>query len=529
MKPNYFLLTVFLILTSPIYGQTSRQVSGVVKDSTGAAIPMATIKLLSVTDSSTIIANTEGRFIFSSITATQFTLVFSSLGYLPLTRQYTLITGSRTVELDPVILKSDTIALKGVIVTNVPVRIKEDTIEYDALAYKTRLGATLEDMLKKLPGLEVAKDGSISAQGKQVSKVQLNGKDFVSGDIKSLTRNLPSDLVHSVQVIDDYGEQAKLTGIKNGESQKILNISIRKDKNHGYFVQGRIGGGFDAFPPTKAADRDGRYATSASFFNFQDKRQITVTGEINNTNTSLFDINGGRKGPDPFGDKQNGIVTTRAVGLNYRDDWGKKLTVYGSYSLAGNLVFTNSSMIRDNLSVQSPSNQKLASTRNDHNVNHQINFNIEYRPDTMNFFKIIPVFSYGGVRSDENFRGLVQAGNSSRTLISEYSSYIYAKSSTPNFGMNVLYNHKFYKRGRNFNALLTGGRGTNEQFENPTYHYLVGRTGAPINQLINSNSCKDSISTSFSYLEPLGKRSYFEFRYNYHNALTTAMRMTDTV
>lgn len=525
MRLKHLLLAVVLILTTHVYAQSGRQVSGVVKDSAGVGLPMATVKLLSVKDSAIVVANAEGRFIFPSVMVNQFSLVVSSLGYQAVKRRYTLIPGSTIAELDPVILKNDTISLKGVTVTGAAVRIKEDTVEYNAAAYKVRLGAAIEDALKKMPGLEVARDGSISAQGKQVSKVQLNGKDYMAGDVKSLTRNLPADLVQNVQVIDDHGEQAKLTGVKTGESQKVLNINIRKDKNHGYFVQGTAGGGRDAIPRAEA----GRYASSANLFNFRDKRQITVSGELNNTNNSLFDFNGGRKGPDLFGDKQNGITTARAAGLNYRDDWSKKLTAYGSYSIAVNSVSTSSAMIRDNLSGQSPSTQNSSSNRNDRNLNHRFNFNIEYKPDTLNYFKIIPAFSYGGVRSRETFASRLQAGNSDRTVISDYNGNLYAKSSEPNFGLNVLYNHRFHKRGRNFNVLLTGGSATDEQYENPVYNYLAGRAGAPVNQLINSHSRTDSARASLSYLEPLGKKSYLEFSYNYHNARTTAERLTDTV
>ncbi|HMI01371.1 MAG TPA: carboxypeptidase regulatory-like domain-containing protein, partial [Pedobacter sp.] len=319
MKLKHLLSAAMLILTTQIYAQTGRQVSGVVKDSTGAALPMATVKLLTVKDSSIVVANADGKFIFSSVEVSQFSLLVSSLGYQAVKRRYTLIPGSTTAKLDPIILKSDTISLKGVTVTSAAVKIKEDTVEYNAAAYKVCLGAAIEDALKKMPGLEVGRDGSISAQGKQVSKVQLNGKDYMAGDVKSLTRNLPADLVQNVQVIDDHGDQARLTGVKTGESQKVLNINIRKDKNYGYFAQGTVGGGHDAIPGAEGTSEAGRYAASTNLFNFRGKRQVTLSGDLNNTNTSLFDFNSGRKGPDLFGDKQNGITTARAAGLNYRD------------------------------------------------------------------------------------------------------------------------------------------------------------------------------------------------------------------
>src|SRR5215217_8061912 len=277
MKGLYFFLVAALFLSAQAYAQTGRQVSGVVKDSTGAALPMSTVKLLTVKDTSIVVADASGKFSFSSVMVNQFSLMVSCLGYQAIRRRYTLNPGNSAAELDPVILKSDIITLKGVAVTSAAVKIKEDTIEYNAAAYKVHEGAVIEDALKKMPGLEVGRDGSISAQGKQLNKVRLNGKDYMAGDVKSLTRNLPADLVQNVQVIDDHGDKAKLTGVKTGESQKVLNINIRKDKNYGYFVHGTVGGGRDAIPGAGGTIRAGRYTSLANLFNFRGKRQITIS------------------------------------------------------------------------------------------------------------------------------------------------------------------------------------------------------------------------------------------------------------
>jgi len=529
MRLKYLLLAVLLIFTSESYAQTGRQITGMVKDAAGGPLPMATVKLLSMKDSSIVVANADGRFVLSSVMVSQFSLVVSSLGYQAVKRRYTLIPGNTIAELDPIVLKNDTISLSSVTVASTAVKIKEDTVEYNASAYKVRLGAVIEDALKKMPGLEVARDGSISAQGQQISKVQLNGKDYMAGDVKSLTRNLPAELVQNVQVIDDHGEQAKLTGIKTGESQKVLNINIRKDKNHGYAIQATAGGGRDAITGGNGRGQAGRYASSVNIFHFRDKRQITMSAELNNTNSSVFDFNGNRKGPDLFGEKPNGVTTVRALGMNYRNDWGKKMTAYGSYSLGSYAVYTSSTMIRDNRSDQLPSSENSSSIKNDRNLNHRFNFNVEYRPDTLNYLKFAPSFSYGGVRTQEKFASKLQAVNPAGTVISDYNGSLIGTSSAPDFGLNLLYNHRFHKRGRNINVLLTGGATTQDQYKNPRYNYLTGRAGAPVNQMINSHSRTDSASASFSYLEPVGKKSYLEFNYNYHYAHTTASRFTDTV
>ncbi|MCU7692906.1 outer membrane beta-barrel protein [Haoranjiania flava] len=529
---THFLTVIVLFLTTQLYAQTGRQVSGVVNNAEGTALPGATIKLLTAKDSLVVAADDQGRYHFLSVPVNQFSLLVTSIGYQQAKYSYRLPPGRLAVELSPVILKSDTTTLRDVTVSSITaVRMKEDTIEYNVAAYKVRKGAVIEDALKKMPGLEVSRDGSISVQGKQVSKVQLNGKDYMAGDVKSLTRNLPAELVQNVQVIDDHGDQARLTGIKTSDAQKVMNINIRKDKNHGYFALATAGGGGDMIPQSRGGRNNGRYAAYTNIFNFEGQRQITLSGDLNNTNTSLFDFSeSGRKGPpDLFGDKQNGITTVRSLGFNYRDDWGKQLTVYGSYSVAENGVNTISLTIRDNLSGQSASTQTSNSNRNDRNLNHRAHFNIEFRPDTLNYFKLMPTFSYGNMRTNESVASRLQASNDSGALMSDYTRSLQARSSSINFGISALYNHRFRRRGRNMNILLNGCTVTSDRYENPVYNFMAGTANAPANQIINTSGRTDSAGVSLSYLEPVGKKSYFEFNYNFQNTSITADRLTDTL
>jgi len=529
MRRLHFLSVAALLFSMQVYAQTGRQVTGVVKDSTGATLPWATIKLFTDKDSSVVATNSTGRFTFSSVSVNQFSLVVTSLGYQGVKRRYNLAPNNITAELDPIVLKSDPITLQGVTVTNAnAVKIREDTIEYNASVYKVREGAVIEDAIKKMPGLEVSNDGNITAQGKQVNKVRLNGKDYMAGDVKSLTRNLPANLVQNVQVINDYGDQANITGIKIGDPQKVLNINIRKDKNHGYFGQGTVGSGRDAVRETAGIKNGGRYVGATNVFSFQDKRQITISGDVNNTNTSLFTFTGGDR-PNVFGPDPKGITTTRSLGFNYRDDWSKKVKVYGSYSLADNSVYTTLKTVQNNISGQLPSVQNSNSTENTQNLNHRFKFNIEYKPDTVNYFKFIPTFSYSGGRTDQNFASRLQAQNIGNTLISDYTRSLLSHTKAPNFGLSALYNHRFRKRGRNFNVLLASGTTRNKQYQNPVYNYLQGNANAPINQMINTSRRTDSLGLSLSYLEPISKKTYLEFNYQYHNVQTGADRLTDTV
>jgi len=533
MKFRYFLVLITLIISAQTYAQTGRQVSGVVKDSTGITLPGTTVKLLTGTDSLSVGTDINGRYTFPSVTVNQFSLVVFSVGYKPLKRRFVLNNDTKPAELTPIVLKPAAIALAGVTITDVnAMKLKEDTVEYNAAAYKVRDGAPVEDVIKKLPGVDVDKDGNITAQGKSVTKVRLNGKDYMAGDVTSLTKNLPADLVQSIQVVDDYGDQANITGIKTGDPQKVLNINIRKDKNYGYFGQATVGDGRDAIPPKDDIKDQNRYVASGNVFTFNGDRQISVIGNYNNTNTNLFNFGGGGPGgrggggPPGFnGNNATGITTARSIGLNYRDSWGKKITAYGSYSFADNTTNTLSTVISNNISLDNPSHSNVGSNQQDDKINHRFNFNIEYKPDTVNYLKFMPTFSYGGLHTTLNSTNIYTTTKDS----TNYNLKSLSHSSAPAYGMGLLYNHRFSSKGRNFSVLLTGGSSTSDQYQNPVYDYLTPKRTVPLYQQINTNTRTDSVGAAFSYIEPLSKLSFLEFTYAYHSAKTTADKLTDTL
>jgi hypothetical protein len=521
MRIKYFLFAVVLMIAFKANAQTGRMIKGTVIDSTKQVIIGATVKLLTGTDSVTTITDTNGAFSFPSIKASQISLVISSIGFDPIRRRIMLDNAVTTVFLKPVILNVATNTLNAVNITAVnPVKIKEDTVEFNTAAYPVRDGAMVEDVIKKLPGADVDANGNVTFQGKTVSKVRVNGKDFFGGDIKTATQNLPANAVSNVQMINDYGDQANLTGIKSGEPETVLNINIKPSMNNGYFGQVSAGDGSDAVPQIDGTKNDNRYIGQASLFSFAGDRQIAVLGNLNNTNTSLFNF-----GPPGSNMPTNGITTARSIGFNYRDSWGKKITVYGSYSFSANDVNLVSKTVQDNISITDPSTNAQASTENDSKKNHRFTFNMEYKPDTVNYFKISPSFSYAGVNTKISGSNLL--ANDTATL-SNYTYKTLSHSSAPNYGINVLYNHRFNSHGRNFSVDFGAGRSISNAYDNPVYTYITAAT-APLDQYINTNSHTDTLGASVSYIEPLTKRTYLEFNYNYHRAYTTADKETDTL
>jgi hypothetical protein len=562
MKQIVLFLALFIGTITYVEAQTGREVHGTVADSTKQSLPGSTIKLTSdLNDNITTSVMGDGRFSFTGIKGTKLTLTITSIGFEGLIKHYTLPAGNQPADIGAIILKAEAHQLGAVTVvgTASPVVIKEDTVQYNIKALNLRANATLEDALKKSTGVDVdASTGAITAQGQAVTKVRINGKDYMGGDVTSLTRNLPADLAENMQIVDDYGDQANLTGIKTGEPQKVLNITIRADKNYGYSLQATAGDGQDLLPKNQDSDagslpkqdNQNRYLGSLNYFKFKGNQQISILGNINNTNLNTFSFGGGGGAGGNFGgggggggrgnaargaggatSNQNGITTARSIGGNYRDQWGKSVSVYGSYSFADNDTYTTSNILQKNNIRNSDgstitSNTNQSSVQNDNNINHRFTFNLEYKPDTVNYLKVTPTFSYAKSLTTSTEQVAQVSSDTTRNLA--YNSTTYANSSAPNAGLTALYNHRFNSHGRNLSLFLTGSTSKNDQAQNPIYVYTQGSTGVPANQLIDVNSRTNAAGATVSYIEPLSRVSFLEFNYAYNRSYTTSDKITQS-
>jgi hypothetical protein len=545
MKTLIISLLLFILAASSVYSQT-REVDGTVIDSTKLSIPGAVVKYVGSGGDSTITsADANGKFTFPAVKGPKFTLYISSLGYQGIIKHYTMDNDTKPIVLPAIILKAESNELKQVnIVASTPVTFKEDTVEYKASDYKVRENAPVEDVIKKLPGVDVDANGNVTAQGQQVTKVRINGKDFFGGDVQTATKNLPADVVESIQMIDDYGDQANLTGVKTGEPNKIMNITIRKDKNYGYFGQATAGDGSDAIPANTGTDQN-RYIGLVNIFDFNDQQQIALLGNLNNTNVNTFNFSqagapsggggfgggGGRGNAQRGGGVQTGLATTangltnaRSIGTNYRDQWGKYISVYGSYSFNNNTTNTFGNTLQQNNNLV-PSTSTQNYNEHDDPVNHRFTFNMEYKPDTINYLKLTPTFSYASTNTHET-----ELDSSSRDLTPNlvYKSTSVSTSSAPSFGITALYNHRFKQR-RNLSVNVNLNHTNTTSFDNPVYNYLLGTPTVPLNQQINTTNTTTTFGTTFSYLEPVGRVSYLELNYAFNHVYTSNNKEDDTL
>ena len=348
-----------LLLSIPIIciaAVSNAQVKGTITDSASkqpiSNVAIGLVIKTNPTDTIYTLTDDKGHFKFDNVPASNFSLTIRNMGYRPVAKFVPVSKIEKTIDIGNVTIAVWGKIMDEVVVSAPAIVVKEDTVEYNAASFKVKDNAVVEDLLKKLPGVTVDKDGNVTAQGKSVTRVKVNGKDFFGGDVKTATRELPANIVDKIQVIDDYGDQATVSGIKDGDPDKVINITIRKDKNKGFF--GRL---------TAGVGTEDRYQASFNGNYFNNNRQISLVGNSNNTNASLFNFGGGgnrgatsmmRTGLSAMNDmggtsgmsgmtqgggtglinigSNSGISSTNSTGINYRDQWGKRISVYGSYS-----------------------------------------------------------------------------------------------------------------------------------------------------------------------------------------------------
>jgi len=521
MKRN-ILLIVTCLFFGVVKSQTPLEISGTLKDSTGYTVIGAAIKLTSPQDTLSTITDIDGKFTFRNLKSPQGSIAITALGYKTLTRRYNL-GQSTSLTLSEIILTNDSKMLNEIVVDGTPdVIVKEDTLQFRADQYKLKDNALAEDLLKKLPGVEVDRDGNITTQGKGVTRVRVNGKDFFGGDVKTATQNLPADILENVQIIDDYGDQANLTGVKEGEPDKILNFTIRPDRNKGYLTNATVGAGTEE-----------RYQASVFAAKFNNNQQISVIANLNNTNANIFNLTqsggggGGRRGRSGGGGGggfgSSGLTDVKSIGINYRDQWSTKVTAYGSYSLFGRENILESNTFRRNLATPRNGNVTIDDIREINaetdNLNHRFDFNLEYKIDTLNYLKVTPRVSFSTTDSRQisDFRLLRNDSLSSDGLSTDINS-----SRSPNLGADFLYNHKFAGTKRNLSVSAffnTSATKSDQDFLNESleYSYNPIETATELyqRQLIGNDNTSNNVNINTSFIEPLTKTKSLEFNYEY--------------
>ncbi|MFT3846864.1 MAG: TonB-dependent receptor [Lacibacter sp.] len=502
---KFLLIALGFFVSLQLMAQ-SKGITGRVADSTGEkGLEKATVKLVekdSPKDTVTTMTNDKGEFSFEKIPASAYSIIISYAGFKPMTKNFFKPSaGVSNIDLGDLVLLADFKELSEVIIEAPAITMKEDTVEYRASAFQTKPNATTEELLKKLPGVTVDRQGNITAHGKQVTKVKVNGKDFFSGDPKTATQEIPADMIDKVQVVDDYGDQSNASGIRDGDAEKVINLQLKKDKNKGMFGRAMAGYG-----------TDDRYVAAAAINRFNNNQQVSLILNSNNNNTSTFRSDGGGGGNQG---NQSGITNLNSAGLNFRSDFGKRNSFYGSYTYSdrNTVIESVTSANQTARSILTNSNQN--STRK--SGTHRAFANMELWIDSFNYIKINPSFSY---TESNSFTLSSSDVYNTKIRTSADSNRTTSLSNSPNFNTGILYNHRFHKRGRNLSFRgelnLTGNE--SDQLRNNLTHFYDTDGLLLRDTLQYRNTIQDNKNSGFNaritYTEPISTDRFLDLSYN---------------
>lgn len=484
----------------------------------------ATVQLVS-SDGKSSYTSTDlnGGFQFKKLQPGTYTLQVTYVGYKPYKEKQTFAEGQqKEIKIE---MAEDAQLLGEVSVQGRATRAEQkgDSLLYNAEAFQVMMGSSAEDLLAKMPGI-VVEGGTIQAQGEQVQKVLVDGKEFFDGDVNLAIKNLPSDIIASIEVFDKKSEQAEFTGFDDGEEIKTINIVTKSGFRQGTF--GEVSGGYGT---------DDRYKVNGNLNFFNDDRRISVLGMSNNVNQQNFSQEdlagvmsagssgrgrggrGGRSGGKSGGTggsstsnfmvgSLGGVTSANGVGLNYVDQWGEKWKVTGSY-------FFNQS---DNLTQQQTDREYFESilpgmTYNEYqensmkNWNHRFNMKLDYQMTERTSLQLRPTLSF---QNNDSY-GLLQGQNlTNGTTESETGTTSFGKSNAYNIGADLMLRHRFLKEGRTLSLMLSGAmRNTDGDTYTDYLNTLYGLELSPVtddySQWKQTLNQQYTLRSNLSYTEKL--------------------------
>ena len=528
---------------SSVVGQVGK-VKGKIADTLyKESMASATVSVLSILDSSVIafsLANSKGEFEVKGIGTGSYRVFISFQGYQNYSKRIQISSSELILDLGTLYLDKNASLLDEVIVEAPPIQVKKDTVEFNAGAFKTKPNSNVEDLLKKLPGVEVDKDGNVKAQGEDIPKIYVDGKEFFGNDPKMATRNITADMISSVQVFDDMSDQAKFSRIDDGSRTKAINIKLKKEKRKGYFGRATAGIG-----------TDGRYLASITANRFNDTRRISIVSGFNNLNRQSFGFNdivtnmggfggglpggnggGGRGGRGTgniggggFGGGGNGLTRTSSAGINYTDKLGSKVEITGSYFYSETDNITTESALRTYTKDPFTKARTELSQSHNNNQNHRINLRFEYYIDSMNSIMYSPGLILQ--KSTRNSNSTTSTLRNSQPVGDYVAITGINDNSNQREGMNlnnnILYRRKFRRPGRTltlgWSNSLNNSDGSGTNYSPLTYYNPSGNIDSiKVRNFINTQQTKSNNNVfSTSVTESINKNKILEFNYAYTN------------
>ncbi|GAA0536594.1 outer membrane beta-barrel protein [Chitinophaga japonensis] len=461
-------------------------------------LPGATVVLLNDRDSSlvaSVLTTKDGVFNIERLQVGSYRLHITYLGYRSIRESIEINVPKIPVDMGTIYMEKTGLTLATVEIKS-PIIVKRDTLEFDASYFPTRENAIIEELLKKLPGVFVDRDGTIRMQGETIKRILIDGRPFFEDDPTMATKNLTADIIDKIQLIDEKSKEAQFTGISDGNDEKVINLIIKKDRK-----KGLIGG------ITVGYGTDDRFAISANVNRFGDNHQVSFIGKGNNTN----DIQDGK-------DTRNSSGITRQWNgaLNYNTDFGSNLKLHSSYSLNNSRKDNRQNSIKHNFFSDTSwyYNQYLRSV--DNGTNHSFNIRMEYQIDTMQMLEIMTNINYilGSNLQENDYETL----NSKQDQINSGTTYISGESRNPDFFTSITYRKKLRKAGQTISTGMNFGYGSHaEEIFNISTNSFLNPDGDSFVDSLNQRTKYDNRHRVFqyhiTYTEPVIKSSILRLSY----------------
>lgn len=509
--------TLLLVICSASFSQTTLSLKGkIIDENTKIPIETATIYVTSVKDSTVLeytITDKIGKFDLKiKKIKTPVFLKISYIGYQDYNIELKKIDNSQDfgiISLKPTIKNLDEIVIKS---EAPPIRIKKDTLEFNASSFKVRPDANVETLLKQLPGVEIDSEGKITVNGKEVNQILVNGKPFFDKDGKVALQNLPSHIIKKVQVTDTKTKKEEKTGAASSSINASINLTIDENKNKGFFGKVMAGSG-----------SNGRYETSALINYFKNKRKISALASSNNINSIGFSIdevfdnmNGGRsRSMNTYSDGSfsingrrygggSGITRSNMIGLNYSDEWTKNtessLSYFYSDANTKNENRTNLITFLPTGNFTTNSNSSYSENRYTHNMSSVF----EYKLDSLTSIVIEPNFTKSNTKNSNI--ASQSSFDSTNAMLNTSNSDTTNDNDATTFNNTMSFTRSFKKKGKYLSLVFENENGTttNTNYTKSTTIFYQGSSPDDIrNQYIKSKNTLANYRTEFEYTQPI--------------------------
>ncbi|MDD4608875.1 MAG: TonB-dependent receptor [Bacteroidaceae bacterium] len=526
MKKITLWLAMLCMVATSLSAQSRKHsiVGTIVDSSTNEPITQATIQLLSAPDSTFITGTVSlDRGAFSlSVKPGNYYVKTSYVGYITSSKAVKITTESDKTSLGTIVLKPDAILLGEAVVTaEAPqVQVKEDTLVYNSSAYRLPEGSALESLVAKLPGASIDDSGTITINGKEIKKILVDGKEFFADDPSVAMKNLPTSIVKSLKMYEKQSDLARITGIDDGEEEAVIDISVKKGMNRGFF------GNVDTSMGT-----EGRYSVKSNVNSFNGQNQFSVIATGNNVADQGF-MGGGNQ----MWHQNLGLNASKTIGTNFSITKDK-------YELGGNVQYEH----RDADIVTRNTKEMLLNVGEsftladkkqlDKSTNVSGDLKLEWRPDSMTNIIFKPTFRYSNSEDftknlSSTFNGdpleitdtpfdyldadnLTEADVLKAIRVNSVSSQTLYKDDQLSYGANLQVNRKLNNAGRNITVVGKYSYSDNEtdNFSDILTHLYDTDDVTATNQYYTSPVVSKTYSGSFSYSEPITSSSYLQFRY----------------